>query len=65
MGPRAEGVPPSLRRLLVDDDSCSSFRVRWLGGLLGSLGVGAAADDSQVVGVVGAALEEGGDVVDD
>ncbi len=65
MGPRAEGVPPSLRPLLVDVDSCLSFRVRWLAesGLLGSLGVGGAADDSEVVGVVGAALEEGPDVV--
>ena len=34
-------------------------------GLLGALGVGDSADDSQVVGVVGAAFEEGDDVVDD
>ncbi len=34
-------------------------------GLLCSFGVGDTADDSEVVGMVGAALEEGGDVVDD
>ncbi len=75
-GPRAEGVPPSLLPLLVVlvvlVDSwlvahLSSFElVRWLAGfglVLGWLGVGGAADDSEVVGVVGAAFEEGPDVV--
>ena len=70
MGPRGEGVPPSLRPLLDDVVvgswfARSSFRVRWLAecGLLRSLGVGGAADDSEVVRVVGAALVEGPDVV--
>ena len=58
MGPRAEGVPPSLRPLLVGVVGSWFARSR-----LGSLGVGGSADDSEVVGVVGAALKDGPDVV--
>ena len=55
-------VVVATRWLLVDS---WLIRFRWIvSGLLRSVRVGAAADDSEVLGMVAAALKKGDDVVD-